>query len=128
MAKDFTRYPIRSIFEDQLEPVLVKGAYNSFAAATANQLVITAVTGKKIRVVSLNMTNLGAQNSLFFMSASGGTVLDFYTIPVNTVATPNVTLPFDPAGHFETASGQGLYLTTNAGGAVQVRVRYIEVP
>lgn len=125
-AKEFNRYFDRSIFEDQNDCVLVKSQYFDGTAATANQSLVAAVTGKKIRIISMLLTSNGAQSSVLFKNGSGGTNLMVCTIPANTVAEPNVIWPFDPCGIVESSSGVGIFVDV---GAVRVLggIRYIEV-
>jgi hypothetical protein len=125
-VKEYSRFWYKGVFEDQNDVVLIKGSYSSYTAGTNNQLAVAAVTGKQIIVVSAQMTSLGTAGAVGFISASGGTGLDYYTIPANTVSDPNVTLPFDLGGHFETVAGQGLYINTSGASAINIRVRYYE--
>lgn len=121
----FTIWPDK-MYEDSTGALVVKTAYVSLTAATNNQLMVTAVSGKKILVLSGHLTSLGAQSDVAFLSASGGAVRKYLTIPANTVATPNVELVYNPVGWVATNSGEGLYMNCGAV-AVNADVRYIEV-
>lgn len=109
--------------------VYVNGAhkpvkYASISAATSgNNTLVAAVTGKKLRVLSLTLVATTAV-TVKFQSAAGGTDL--------TGAMPlgaNGVLPMarNDDGHFETVAGQLLNLVL--GGNVQVSgcLTYVEV-
>lgn len=121
----FHRHWATDIYQDSTGVLLVKHATFSIAAATSNSLVVAAVTGKNIRVLSmiLGVATGGAMTGIKFKSASGGTALtDDIQVPVGSVI-------LDPNhyGWCETTAGQGLYADTTAGSTVKGSIRYIEV-
>lgn len=93
----------------------------NFAAATVT--VVAALTTGKIRVVSAFLVNTTAQ-TLNFKSGAGGTTISG---PLPLAALGQLTLPFNPAGWFETAAATLLELA--AGGSTQVGgvVGYVQV-
>jgi len=103
----------------------IKTAVVNGLAVGANQLVITAVSGKRLLIVGGNAYSNGAATTLAFLSASGGTLLRMIQVPVNTAATPNVPLCLHQFDQWETKTGEGLYCTNSAVVAL-VSVSYIE--
>lgn len=91
----------------------------TFAATGATDLV-AAVTGRKIRVTALVVSNNQAGN-VVFQSAS----TNIGTIVAKT-ADPTTVLPDNPNGWMETASGEKLAVTPSAGTATGFLV-YIEM-
>lgn len=112
-------------FQNQNGICQLKTAVVNGLAAAANQLVIPAVSGKRILVIGGNAYSSGAATTLAFLSASGGTLLRMIALPVNTAATPNVPLTLHALDQWETKTGEGLYCTNSAVVAL-VSVSYIE--
>jgi len=89
-----------------------------------NQLVVTAVTGQRIKVLFVSAQSPGAVGFVKFKSASGGTVLS------STMGAPTAggsyQLGVCDCGYFETITGEGLYVdvTTNAVGVQIVYITY----
>ena len=80
------------------------------SAVSANNLLVAAVTGKKVKVVSLTaQTDNAARGVLKFLSASGGTLLWGGFMPTN--AQDPYKLDPNILGWFETKTGEGLYST-----------------
>ena len=90
----------------------------------ANQSVVAAVTGKRIRVFyqKLVANAAGTNPAVTLLSGSGGTVLYANTIPALTVGCDE--LPYDDSGHFETATSTGLF-TTVATATANIFIKYI---
>jgi len=90
-----------------------------------NQVVIAAITGKRIRVMCVHLQGTGgAIGAVLFKSASGGTSLSpSYWAPANTNAAQFI-LPMTDTGYFETNTGEGLYVDIASAG-VYVNVFYI---
>ena len=105
----------------------VKTVAVTLLAATANQTVIAAVTGKSIVVLEGNLYSQGVAASIGFLDGSGGTVLKRYYLPANTLAQPNVQMPPTVWGLLKTTSGTGLFASTAGAAAVDVSLTYIEV-
>lgn len=83
-------------------------------ATSGDNTLVAAVAGRKIRVLALNITAAGAV-LVRFESAAGGTAL---TGQMSMAANAEKTLPFNPAGWFETLAGE--LLNMELGGAVSV--------
>lgn len=102
---DPTRY-----FQVKGEVCQMMSAFLSASVAN-DQTVITAVSGKRIRVMGLQMVSGGAGISTTSLkNGSGGTFLASVTAPANTSATPNVFWPIAESGYFETDTGVGLFI------------------
>lgn len=100
--------------------------FKSVVAGTTGSVLVSAVTGKKIRVLSLNLVAVSTASTALITSATPGAYKFGAVVPANTVATPNQFFTADPkVGLFETDSGEGLYLDTGAGGAVWCSIHYI---
>ncbi len=81
-------------------------------AASGDNTLVAAVSGKKIRVLSLFGVASGAV-VVRFESGASGTAL---TGQMNVGANGNVTMPFNPEGWFETVAAA--LLNMELGGAV----------
>lgn len=104
-------------------PVTVKYAVIDHAASGDNT-VVAAVTGKKIRVVFLHLIAAGAV-TIRWESGASGTAL---TGQMNLPANGGMALDFNPCGWFaETAAGSLLNLELSAAVSVDGSLGYIEV-
>lgn len=103
-----------------------KRAIVNVAASQTDSAVVTAVTGKKIRVVSLFAITGASATTVTFNSkpAGSGTAI---SPALAFGANGGVVLPINQDGWFETASGQGLSVTTSAGATTGIEVGYVEV-
>lgn len=93
------------------------------AATSGDNTLVAAVTSKKIRVLSLVMVASGAVN-VRFESGASGTALSGQ---MNLAANGGFTLPFNPLGWFETASGTLLNLELSGATSVDGMLTYVEV-
>lgn len=100
-------------------PIVINDALAVLAAATANQQVVAAVTGKKIRVLSILLES-GLGTTAYFKSGSGGGGLFYF----NAAAGANEFYSAPEIGLCETAAGVGLFCDTGTNGAT-VSLRYI---
>ncbi len=92
-------------------------------ASSGDTTIVSAVTSKKIRVLSVLLVAAGTVN-VRFESNAAGTAL---TGQMNMVANTGFCLPYNPVGWFETASGQLLNLELSASQSVDGMLTYIEV-
>lgn len=92
-------------------------------SATADTTLVSAVTGKKIRVHALVVV-ASAADTFRLESGTGGTQI-FPTL--NLGANGGVVLPFSKAGWCETAAGALLNAETGATANFGVQVVYSEV-
>ena len=94
-------------------------------AGNGNNTLVAAVTGKKIRVLSMTLTMSGTTVTWAFQSGAGGTALTGTMGPIAQGQT--VVWPFSPVGHFETAAATLLNLSLSGAQAVAGSLVYIEV-
>ncbi len=92
------------------------------AAASGDNTLVAAVTGRKIRVVSLYMVASAAVTARF-ESGAGGTALSGQ---MQLAANGVLELPYNPAGWFETAAGALLNLELSAATSVDGGLSYVE--
>lgn len=93
------------------------------ASASGNNTIVAAVTGKKLRVISLFYLAAGTVTCTF-QSGAGGTAI---TGPLPHTAQTGAVLNYNEDGWFETAAGSLLNLNLNAAIAVAGALSYIEV-
>jgi hypothetical protein len=75
-----------------------------------NQVVVAAVTGKRIRVMGWSVQGTTSTQGYFYLkSASGGSLrTGRWTFPASTALPWH--LPVIASGYFETVTGEGLYI------------------
>jgi hypothetical protein len=105
----------------------VKRQARNTAASSTDALGVTAVAGKKIRVLGI----------VFHGGDTAGSAVTLNTKPVGagTAISPvfelginqSVVLPQSDNGWFETAAGEGLSITTGAGSTTGIQIIYVEV-
>ena len=93
------------------------------AAASGDNTLVAAVTGKKLRVLSLSLVST-AEQTVRFESGASGTAL---TGQMELGANVPLVLPFNPEGWFETAAGALLNLELGGANAVAGSLSYVEV-
>ena len=102
---------------------VVKFGVIDVAGSGDNTLQAAAGAGIKIRVLSVMMVSAGTVTARF-ESAAGGTAL---TGQMNLVANSGFTLPYNPAGWFETADNALLNLELSGAISVDGCFTYVEV-
>lgn len=129
-ASPLTDWTVSSIDSSKinigLTGLTVKFAKANIAASTTDGAVVAAVTSKIIRVIAFRLHAGGTQTNCTFTSKPGGAgvaISELFALGANGGRADGAT----PWGHFQTASGEGLSLTTGAGSTVGVGVVYIEV-
>lgn len=100
--------------------------FANIASGTTDGAIVAAVANKRIRVLSYAVSALtaGATTAIFTSKPGGAGTAISHTISL--AANGNFGEDSE-SGLFQTASGQGLSLTTGAGAGVGVRVTYILV-
>lgn len=93
------------------------------AASSGDNTIISAVVGKKIRVLSYTLITADAVD-VRWESGAGGTALSGV---MSFGANGGVSPAFDPTGHFETASNTLLNMELSAAVQVSGHLKYIEV-
>lgn len=102
----------------------VKDVVYVAAAATNDQQVIAAVSGKKIFVLSGTLGSAGAAGAATFKSATAGTNKHGWYFPAN----PGIVEMIPQAwGVFNTNSGEGLFVDNTSVALLVISLRYIEV-
>lgn len=109
-------------FQDFRDVQLVKRAAID-AASSGDNTLVAAVTGKKIRVLSLAITMTGTAVTIRFEDGAGGTAL---TGQMQPTQGQTVTLPFNPVGWFETSDATLLNLELGGAQSVDGVLVYIE--
>ena len=107
-------------------PVAIKRALVSIASGTTDGACVTAVSGKRIRVLSAVVVPGAAVTVVTFNTkpAGAGTAI---SAAMSLAASTAHNLILNPHGHFQTSSGEGLTITTSASGvATGVHITYIE--
>lgn len=92
------------------------------ASSSGNNSLVSAVSGKKIRVLALWLTANGTVN-VKFVSATTPDITGLAYLVVNT----GFVLPFNPVGWFETATTSALQINLSAGTAVGGSLTYVEI-
>lgn len=104
-----------------------KRAFANIATATTDGNIVTAVTGKKIRVLAVAALTGATATAITFNSKGSGAGTAISPLFANG-ANGGEILNFNPLGWFETNSGEALTATTAAAGAATgVLVVYVEV-
>lgn len=94
------------------------------AASQTDSAIVAAVAGKKIRVLQIAFIPAGTATTSTFNTKPAGAGVAI-TGAFSPAASTPVVLPFSPAGWFETASGEGLSVTTGAGATTVYQVTYV---
>lgn len=96
----------------------------SVAASQTDSAVVSAVAGRKIRVLAflLNQGDTTASTVTFNTKPAGsGTAI---SVAFKAAANGVVAAPLSPGGWFETNAGEGLSVTTGAGSTTGIQVVY----
>lgn len=102
-----------------------KRAFSNVASGATNVSLVAAVTSKKIRVLQFAFFGGSAATNITFNTLGAGTAIS--PLFANDIYGGGV-FPFSSMGWFETATGEGLGVTTNASGTpTGVLVGYVEV-
>jgi hypothetical protein len=92
-------------------------------AASGDNTLVAAVTGKKIRVVSLALVAAGTVTARLESGAGGTALTGQMTMGVNT----SIVLPYNPAGWCETAAAALLNLELSAAVSVDGVLGYVTI-
>jgi len=107
-------------------PVLVQRAFANVAAASTDAALVAAVAGKKLLVLVFRLHAGGTATAVTFNSKGAGAgVAISETFDCNSRG--GRADGFSPIGHFVTATGEGLSVTTGAGSTVGIGVAYLAV-
>jgi hypothetical protein len=102
----------------------VINAYDAVAASATDSVLVSAKTGKRIRVLSV-VINQGdtTPSTVTFNSKSGGAGTAI-SPPLKAAANGGFVLPYNERGWFSTVNGEGLSVTTGAGSTTGVLVTF----
>lgn len=103
-----------------------KYAFANINASTTDGNIVTAVTSKKIRVLSFRIHTAGTATNVTFNSkpaGAGTAITELFACAANGGRAEN----YNPVGHFETAAGEGLTVTTGTGSTTGIGVTYVEI-
>jgi len=106
--------------------VVPKFAFANVAASQTDSSLVAAVSGKRIRVINYTMVAGSTATNVTFNSKGGGAGTAITSLKANAAnggAAPGEALK----GHFQTAVGEGLTVTTGAGSTVGIDITYVEV-
>lgn len=92
-------------------------------ATSGDNTIVAAVSGKKIRVLSVVLVSAGSM-TVRFESGAGGTAL---TGQMTVAAGSGFAPGYDPHGHFETAAGELLNLELSAATSADGWLTYVVV-
>lgn len=107
-------------------PVPVLRAFANVAAGTVDAALVAAVAGKRLLVLVFRLHAGAVATGVTFNSKGGGAgVAISETFECN--ARGGRADGFSPIGHFMTATGEGLSVTTGAGSTVGIGVAYLAV-
>ena len=104
------------------------------ANTSGDNLIVAAVTDKRIRVLSLALlAKTGTGLNFYFKSGTGSTYIfgnNNATMPLDSTGatgTPGFVLPYNIVGWMETSKGEALNLVLDAAEYVGGSVQYLEV-
>lgn len=101
-------------------------AFANIAASTTDGAIVTAVVGRKIRVVAVAAVCAGTATNITFNSKPGGSGTAISCLFANG-ANGGEVLGYNPKGWFDTNTGEGLTATTGGGSTTGVQVNYFLV-
>ena len=124
--KMYQQYFMTGIFYEMINgtqtPCEVKDIFLSALAATNDQSLVAAVTGKRIVVLSGTISPSAAAGLISFKSAA--LVKHRYYLGANP---DRVLIPPQPWGAFSTLTGEALLVDNTSANVVAISIRYIEV-
>jgi hypothetical protein len=94
-------------------------ATSNVTASTTDGALVTAITGKKIRVTAAGVSCGGTASTVVFNSKPGGA-----GSAVSPIFNNSISLSQNTDGWFETNAGEGLSVSTGAGSTTGVLVIY----
>jgi hypothetical protein len=96
---------------------------NRSTAATFDE--VAAVSGLKIRVLAVELTAAGTVGITFQSKTTPTIVSGKHSM---TATGSRLSMPFSPAGHFETVAGEALQMILDAAVLVAGHIVYQETP
>lgn len=99
---------------------------NIAIASSGDNIIVAAVSGKKIRVLNGFMISNGTVVA-YFVDGANTAIAGDGTNGISLIANSGFSLPFSPVGWFETGSGQSLDINLDGAVIVGGSLAYIEV-
>lgn len=110
MSYSFSAVNPKKYFEVNGQNCELKSVVSELTVAN-NTAVVTAVSGKRIRVMGLiSQGDGGTVGSFQYKSASGGTMISIPLVSPPTTNGEVLNLPVNETGYWETVTGEGLYV------------------
>jgi hypothetical protein len=100
--------------------------FANIAAGTTDSVLVAAVSGKRVRVISAIM-QAGDTETTFVFNSKGGGAGTAISMIFQNASNGGEVLPANENGWFDTATGEGLTATTGAGSTTGVQLNYILV-
>ena len=98
------------------------------AASSGNNTLISAVVGKKVRVLAMNLVGAAAQVNTYITDGAGGSAIwAGSTNKASLAQYGGFVLPYNPVGWFETSSNTALVLNLSGATAIGGSITYVEV-
>ena len=99
---------------------------NIAVAGSGDNIIVTGVSGKKLRVLSCFLIAAGDVDA-YFVDGGNTALVGDGTNGMDLAANSGFSLPFNPIGWFETTSADSLDLNLSAAVRVAGCITYIEV-
>lgn len=106
MSLNFNVYHPDAPYFKEGENIPVKYAWFSFSPSASDQTIVSAVTGKKIRVVHFDISSSGSAQIAFRSKPSG--TGSYITPTIYLVANTQYPRDYCPVGYFETVADEAL--------------------
>lgn len=106
----------------------ILNAYDTVAASTTDSELVTAVTGRKIRVRSVVINQGDTTPSSVQFNSDDGDTSTAISPAFKAAANGGFVMNDNPQGWFETESGEALTVTTGSGSNTAILVTYDRVP
>jgi hypothetical protein len=106
----------------------VLNTWDNVAASTTDEVLVTAITGKKIRVLGVVINQGDTTPSTVVFNSKGGGAGTAISPTLKAAANGGFVMPFAREGYFETNSGEGLSVSTGSGSTTGLVVLYDRVP
>lgn len=103
-----------------------KKAFVNVAASQTDSVVVAAVAGKVIKVVSAFLVTGGTATNVTFNSKGSGSGTAITSL-IADGANGGLALNYNQYGWFDTNSGEALTVTTAAGSATGINIQYLEI-
>lgn len=106
----------------------INGAFDSVAASQTDSILVAAVAGSKVRVLTFLVNHGDTTASAVTFNSKGSGAGTARTPALKGAANGVVGASSDRAGLFDTLVGEGLSVTTGAGSTTGIMVTYELIP